>query len=196
MLDSELLYRVTPFRLDSLLLGGLIALLWHGSHRRQILNAGRAAAALTAAAAIIYLALTIHPHARPAWTAAYIYPAWRLTWGLTFVNVLAASVILTCLHGKNWLNRILSLRPLRWLGRISYGAYIYHDILHAPVSQLTHILGRHWTFIPPHEQKITLLLALIVTLVLAWLSFHFFESPFLNLKERWTLRPSRAQTSA
>jgi peptidoglycan/LPS O-acetylase OafA/YrhL len=30
--------------------------------------------------------------------------------------------------------------------------------------------------------------ALLVTLLLAWLSFRFFESRFLNLKERWTVR--------
>jgi peptidoglycan/LPS O-acetylase OafA/YrhL len=26
------------------------------------------------------------------------------------------------------------------------------------------------------------------TLLIAWLSFRFFESPFLDLKERWTVR--------
>jgi peptidoglycan/LPS O-acetylase OafA/YrhL len=35
MLQGELLYRVTPFQLDSLLLGGLVALLWRG---RQVLG--------------------------------------------------------------------------------------------------------------------------------------------------------------
>ncbi len=35
LLTSEFLYRATPFQLDSLLLGGLIALLWRGSHRQS-----------------------------------------------------------------------------------------------------------------------------------------------------------------
>lgn len=27
-----------------------------------------------------------------------------------------------------WLARILSCRPLRWIGRVSYGAYVFHVI--------------------------------------------------------------------
>jgi peptidoglycan/LPS O-acetylase OafA/YrhL len=34
-----------------------------------------------------------------------------------------------------------------------------------------------------------ILFSLACTLLLSWLSFRFYESPFLNLKERWTVRP-------
>lgn len=194
MLDSELLYRVTPFQLDSLLLGGLAALLWRGSHRKQLIAVARFIAALTGAAAVLYLAFTVHPDALPNWNKGYVYPTWRLTWGLSFVNVLAASVIITCLHTNNWLGAVLSIRPLRWLGRISYGAYIYHDILHVPISQFVHRIGERSSLVPPHEEKITIAIALAATLLIAWLSFRFFESPFLDLKERWTICSGRQRT--
>jgi len=39
-----------------------------------------------------------------------------------------------------------------------------------------------------HRVRILLPFALFSTLLLAWLSFRFYESLFLNLKERWTIR--------
>jgi peptidoglycan/LPS O-acetylase OafA/YrhL len=189
-LKSDLLYRVTPFQLDSFLLGGLIALLWRGAHREQLLTLGRVVAVLTTIAAIAYLALTIHPSAFPNWCAGYIYPVWRLTWGLTFINVFAAAIILCCLRAKGWIAAILSLRPLRWLGRISYGAYIFHDIFHNLYSQAIHALGLRHALFAKHPTQFTALLSLTCTLLISWLSFRFYESPFLNLKERWTTHAS------
>jgi peptidoglycan/LPS O-acetylase OafA/YrhL len=190
MLNNELLYRVTPFQLDSLLLGGLAALLWRGPHREQLIAAARYIAVLTGIAAVLYLAFTIHPNALPSWNNGYVYPSWRLTWGMSFVNVLTASIILTCLHTNNSLAAVLSIKPLRWLGRISYGAYVYHDIIQVPMYDFVNQLGNRWAFVPMYQRKLTIGLALASTLLIAWLSFRFFESPFLDLKERWTIRPS------
>jgi peptidoglycan/LPS O-acetylase OafA/YrhL len=42
------------------------------------------------------------------------------------------------------------------------------------------------------QRQATLLAAvigLIMTVLLSWLSFRYFESFFLNFKERWTVRP-------
>jgi peptidoglycan/LPS O-acetylase OafA/YrhL len=61
MLDAELLYRVTPFQLDSLLLGGLLAVLWRGAHRTTLLTVARIVAVVCTIAAVLYLALTVHP---------------------------------------------------------------------------------------------------------------------------------------
>ena len=188
MLNSELLYRATPFQLDSLLLGGLIALLWRGSHRKELLVIGRIAAALLGIAAVAYLAFTINFKAIPNWHEGYRYPSPLFTWSLSFVNFLTAAVILTCLHANNWLSSILSVRPLRWLGRISYGAYVFHDMLHQPYFWLILRIGQHNAFFALHPKKLAALLALPCTLIIAWLSFHFFESRFLDLKERWTIR--------
>ena len=110
------------------------------------------------------------------------YPAWKFTWGLSLVDFLAALIILTAIQPGSLVYRALNRRPLRWLGRISYGAYVLHDIPHALYIQAATSIS------PPHYKLLTPVLAIIATLVFAWLSFHFFESPFLNLKERWTVR--------
>jgi peptidoglycan/LPS O-acetylase OafA/YrhL len=186
MQDQELLYRATPFQLDSLLLGGFIALLWRGADRERLLLAGRAVALACVVAAGVYLARTVHL-SDPFWREDYAYPAWKLTGGLSFVDVFSAAVILCCLSPRGWLARLLSLPPLRWLGRISYGAYVFHDILHVGyVDFIDHLKARS-AWVASHDLRCLLAVSFGGTILLSWLSFRFFESRFLNLKERWTI---------
>lgn len=193
MLRGDLLDRATPFQLDSLLLGGFVALLWRTGHaqRERLLAVGRSAAVVAGLVAASYLAFTIHPSALPSWSRAYHYPSWNFTFGLTFVNLFAAALILCCLSSSGWLAHLLRLRPLRWLGRISYGAYVFHDIFHDLYVHTALALGRHVRAFAGHAEIITGALALSATCLCAWLSYRYFESPFLNLKERWTIRPAR-----
>ena len=191
MLSAEALYRLTPFQLDSLLLGGLLALLWRGSDRQILVMVGRITAVICALAALAYLAITLH-QAMPDWRHNYHYPAWRLTWGLTFINIFSAAVILCALQPGSVAYRLLALRPLRWLGRISYGAYILHDIPHTFYEHIIRLAGNHVHVIATHSGPACTVLGLVSTVVLAWLSFHFFESRFLNLKERLTIRGAAA----
>jgi peptidoglycan/LPS O-acetylase OafA/YrhL len=187
MLGELLLYRTIPFQLDALLLGGLVALLLRGAYRHHLLRAGMWVAVLCTVLAVVYLARTVHLR-DPSWMADYQYPAWRLTWGLSFVNVFTAAMILCCIRPGGWLVRALSLRPLRWLGRISYGAYVFHDILHLEFIYATAALARRSSFVYRHGTYMLPLMAMAATLMIATLSFRFFESPFLDLKERWTVR--------
>lgn len=192
MLQAELLYRATPFQLDSLLLGGLVGLLWRGSHREQLMLLGRIVACIAAVAALVYCARTFHIH-EANWRLNYAYPEWRLTWGLTFVNIFSAAIILSVLRPVGLLYRVLCWPGLRWIGRISYGAYVIHDMLHEVIGKVglsvftrvsalaglrSNVVLRQWVEIYP-------LLALAATLILAWLSFRYLETPFLNLKERY-----------
>jgi len=191
MLQTGMLARLTPFQLDSLLLGGLIALLWRGSYREQLLSIGKIIAILCAIAALIYLAITVRQSA-PDWRAGYHYPIWQNTWGLSFINIFSAAAILCALRPGSAVYRALNLRPLRWLGRISYGAYVLHDIPHKFYEHVIASISRHSTLVRSHTGPASTLLALCSTVLLAWFSFRFFEARFLNLKERWTIR-SNAQ---
>lgn len=185
MLSAELLYRATPFQLDALLLGGLAALLWRGSRRGQLVYLARFLALIMSAAAVIYLARTVH-FAMPNWCMGYVYPSWKFTWGLMFVNVFSAALMICILVPGGWVYRFFCLRPLRWIGRISYGAYVLHDIVHDLYVHIVVHLGSRFPLLLLHRDAASTLLALIGTLSLAWLSFRILESPFLNLKERWT----------
>src|SRR5579875_150007 len=186
MLQGELLYRFTPAQADALLLGGLVALLWRGASRERMVVVARAGAALGTLSVAAYLLLVVH-----GWRMAPAqYPSWLFTGGLVFADLYAASVMVCALHPGGWIYAVLHTKPLRWVGRLSYGAYVFHDLFHGLyVHVVAHAPGGRFTVPGPQRDEATALLALPSTLLLAWLSFRLYESPFLNLKERWTIRP-------
>jgi peptidoglycan/LPS O-acetylase OafA/YrhL len=112
----------------------------------------------------------------------YPYPDFKFTWGLSVLDLLAALVIVVALQPGSYLYKIFSLRPMRWMGRITYGAYMFHDIPHTLYSHLGFVIS------PKHAGTATDSIALGSTILLAWASSRFFESQFINLKERWTRR--------
>lgn len=193
MVDNEVLYRVTPFRLDALLLGGFLALALRGPHRERYLRIGRLI--FPALTVVVLLVLLARPGV-PPWQRPYSYPRWGFTWGLSAIDLLSGVFILAALQPDTVVYRIFSLRPLRWMGRISYGAYVLHDIPHPIYESVCRKIVRQLvsgSTLGVHSADMvitaaTAVTALASTLILAWLSYRWFESPFLNLKERWTAR--------
>ena len=118
------------------------------------------------------------------------------TWGFTAISALTGLVMLVAIQPGTVLFRALGLYPLRWMGRISYGAYVFHDILHVTYGHVLYhiairVLPRDGVIVRAIYANLELQVvtfALLVTVLLAWLSFRFYETPFLNLKERWTIR--------
>lgn len=176
MLDQLVLYRYTPFRVDALLTGGLVALVLRGAHSRDLLVAARIGFAVLLTALLLWL--TLNPSARHGFTG-YVYPYWCFTWGLSLIDMFFACLMVMALRPGSITYRVFSLRPLRWFGRITYGAYVFHDILHVEITRLVlhfHSTG-HWVYG-------VAVVAMGCTLLLAWASFRWFESPFIRLKYR------------
>jgi peptidoglycan/LPS O-acetylase OafA/YrhL len=166
----------TPFRVDALLLGGLVALVLRGPHARTMLLVARVGFVLLSANILLWIMLD--PVARFKF-GSYQYPSWYWTWGLTYVAVFGACLIVMALESRSVTFRVLNLRPLRWLGRISYGAYIFHDIPH----DIYYRIVRHTH---THQLLGTAAMAFAGTLLLAWASYRWYESPFIRLKQRWS----------
>jgi peptidoglycan/LPS O-acetylase OafA/YrhL len=85
-------------------------------------------------------------------------------------------------------------QPLVYLGRISYGLYVFHELVYFLVFKT----GRTWLVrfsnalhLPDWRDGIGTTLAIGMTILLAHLSYSFYERPFLGLKKRFTLVPSR-----
>jgi len=76
--------------------------------------------------------------------------------------------------------RFLSLQPLRYLGRISYGVYVYHWLLDPYYVSIWKRLGVPATL--DHVAEGCLKSALVV--IIAAVSWHCFERPILALKDR------------
>jgi peptidoglycan/LPS O-acetylase OafA/YrhL len=76
---------------------------------------------------------------------------------------------------------VLTRKPLLYIGKISYGIYIFH----VPVVYLINSHGLKWSKPLPIPQSVVFLLA---TLVVAAISWHFFESPINRLKRLFPYR--------
>ena len=190
MLAGELLYRFTPAQFDALLLGGLLALLWRGKARKRLLTVARMAALLGTLVIAGYFAFAV----RGLQIAPGGYPRWSLTGGLLFANLYAAALVVCALEPGGLVFRLLHVRPLRWIGRLTYGAYVFHDLVHDLfVHLVVHAGGARIAANIPLRNDLAALLALPATLLLASISFHFFESPFLELKARWTVRTTAGE---
>ncbi len=172
------LVRFSPFRVDDLLLGGLLALLMRSPSKATALRAARWLLPPSLVVALLLIALVC---ARRIPVAAYPYPGWLQTGGFTLIALLSFLLIATAVQTGTWLYFVFSWRPLRWAGRITYGAYVFHDIAHQPLYFLGTRLHMGARFQIPFA-------VLCLTYLAAWLSFRFVETPFLKLKDRWTVR--------
>jgi peptidoglycan/LPS O-acetylase OafA/YrhL len=196
MLENEILYRATPFRLDALFIGGIIALVLRGNHGDALLRAARILLPLALATALLWT--LVNPD-RYLWRHPYHYPDWKFTWGLSMIDMLSALLVLVALQPGSVVYRVFNVRPLRWLGRISYGAYVFHDILHRWYQSLGTSFVRHFAtgrnigelLLQRQAEALAAGIGLGATIFLAWFSFRFFESFFLNIKERWTVHSSQ-----
>ena len=70
---------------------------------------------------------------------------------------------------------VFASRWLRWIGAISYGLYVFHPICFAFVQ----------SFVDPSTFLIDLLLSFGLAILLASVSFRFFELPILTLKRHF-----------
>lgn len=79
----------------------------------------------------------------------------------------SALIILFAIQGT-WVARVLSFPPMVWIGLISYSLYLWHQ----PIFALLRIksIGQ--------PSELEFLIAIVISVILAVLSFHFIESPF------------------
>lgn len=81
-----------------------------------------------------------------------------------------------------WLRVGLAWAPIRYLGTISYGLYVFHvDAIYAVVRVLQH---GHLTAL--YNRATIIVLSLALTAVAATVSYRYLEQPFLRLKRRFT----------
>ena len=172
----DFMYFFTPFRLDGLCLGSLLAMVMESAQGRE--RVGRWSGVACCAFALLAL--------RPL---ASREPGPGLAFNSLIYSVVAlgaASLIgYVISHPRSLAARILGWRGLAFTGGISYGLYLYQ----VPVRSL--FLNRyHLTF---HR---TFWLDTPVVFAAAWLSFQFYEKPLILWGKRKASTPQAAQRSA
>lgn len=163
-----IIYTLTPFRCDLLCAGAALTLIWktRTPGLEQLVR-------------------------RRAWIGCIggfgtlgvlqIWPYFRLSSDEPIANGLclslsligAASLLAWTLADRSWLRRILTLAPMRYIGRISYSMYLVHVMV---IVQLLRFISFKYVTIP----------ALTVTILYATISWYLMERPLLNLAARST----------
>ncbi|HET6793380.1 MAG TPA: acyltransferase family protein [Acidimicrobiales bacterium] len=156
--DPSRAYFGTDSRVFELMVGAGLALLVQG--RAQ--PGPRVRAALQVGGAL-GLALLV-----AGWSVLGGPPAWMFTGGFLAAAVIAAVVIAAVIWPDNGpLGRILSLPALRWVGRVSYGLYLWHWPVFVFVDQqATGLSGAELTA-----------LRLGLTVAVTTLSYYLLEQP-------------------
>lgn len=126
--------------------------------------------------------------------SAFGYPlllpdSYQFIWAYTLLDYFFAILIYGVAREK-WFVRPLEVRPLRYLGKISYGLYVYHFPIIWFAARIVDLGIK-----PPLLKPLTAVIALIGTILIASLSYRFLEGPILNLKDRFfsTKKPTKQE---
>ncbi len=167
-------YDATYFRFDTrlsgLILGSLLAVLLRSDVSRDRLTLGAIALGLGVAGAF-------------AWLSGEV----SLTLGIAIAEAAALRVIFTVVEEEkpSALTTVLSLPALVYVGRVSYGFYLFH---HPVTFALHQQMGLNWMPVAA--------IALPASLALAALSYHFVERPILDRSRRFSRRAAPVPVAA
>ncbi len=112
------------------------------------------------------------------------------TFGLAALSILFGCVVAyATVPGP--VQSMFKLAALRWLGKISYGIYVYHVFFRAQfewcAAHLAPHAGRNANLV------LVALVAAVGTLAVASLSYHTYETFFLNLKDRFCFSQAKVR---
>jgi peptidoglycan/LPS O-acetylase OafA/YrhL len=172
-------YSLMPCRMDSLLLGGLLAL-----EGRGVAGEGRPLGDLLPAAALLLAPILVASEALPQ-LHRFVAPEWEATlqptgWAIVGAGLIAAS------ERVQPVAQLLQARWLRFLGRYSYGLYVYHHLLRQLFERVVPLPAAAATLGSETLAALAFLAAgTSLSIGVSLLSFHQFEARFLNLKRRF-----------
>jgi peptidoglycan/LPS O-acetylase OafA/YrhL len=120
----------------------------------------------------------------------------KISMGYPAVALGSGAFLLATLGAESLRSDSVIVRSLVYLGKISYGLYVY-DLIAIFIGRLLLFRGALGTLVSPGNPPWTalpiyLVLAFGLNVALAAVSYRFLESPFLRLKERFARVPSRA----
>ena len=176
----DALYKMTVCRADSLLAGAWVALAIRGSMRERVLRWAPLVfwLGLAGCLAIGIRAGNFDYEVNPAVRSA----------GFSLVALVSAAAVAVALRA-GWAARAISANWLRFLGRYSYGIYVFHIPVDACVVGLLMPAVRMHVGSKAALHLVQLVFVVGLTIPLAMASYKYYEAPFLRLKryfaERW-----------
>ena len=155
---KDSLYLRFDYRISGLILGGFVAAFLQGGGTLRDHK--------------IFLALFFGLFLMCLWTSVPRV-SWSFALGVTVTEIFTALLIYAVMRDHaNAIVKFLASSVPAYLGRISYGLYLYHY----PIAAYT-IVGRGWTVALP--------VTVILTLIVASLSYFLLERPALEFAKRY-----------
>jgi len=168
-------YVLMPCRADALLLGVLAAILVRDTNWRNRIQTNHLFFAISMPIFLLGIAFL---NLRASNMENPLMQSVGYTWlALFYVSVLLYAVT----RPASLLSRSLRFNWLSWLGGIAYGTYLFHQFI-LGISP-----GYFWGGYPKIQDGPTLLAvleSLVLTLIIARLSWRYFESPLIRLGHR------------
>jgi peptidoglycan/LPS O-acetylase OafA/YrhL len=173
---SMRIYIGSDTRADSLLFGCLVGMIISANLIPQKLWFERLLkiAASGAAAALFYMFLTTK------YDSSFFYYG-----GFTFVAFLVGLIIISLqVSPPKILKLFLEWSVLIWIGRLSYGIYLWHKLVYMIMDSALPLIS-----IQSETMRriiLPLTIKIVCSLIVAAVSYYFVEKPFLRLKQRFT----------
>ncbi len=106
----------------------------------------------------------------------------NVIFGYSIIGLFMVYLVIFALQTNTKFSKVLSFTPFVYLGKISYGLYVWHAL----GIDLSH---RYFKFLPLNQ--ILPIAALTLTIILGYISYNFYEAYFLRLKSKFTKISSR-----
>jgi peptidoglycan/LPS O-acetylase OafA/YrhL len=113
---------------------------------------------------------------------------WVTAYGFTVIDLASLCLLFLCLDATSFFSRLLDVLHLRRLGKISYGFYVIHMLYFDFAKNYYGRFARHNLAIE------FVVGCFLLTYLLAELSYRYYETPFLRLKDRWAKKPKGIMT--
>lgn len=167
---SQVTYFLTPFRLDGLALGSLLAVLLEEWQWEARIKRWSPVLAVSAGALYVGLYLAFPARFNPDSNSALFCGFSYTIISLAMVGLIAYVL----LHPEALLSRVLSWRPIVWLGTISYGLYLFGGIIGTIMGKVLHTPS-YPIPVALHHKMFFYDVPLII--LVSWISFKFYEHP-------------------
>lgn len=187
-IDDRRIYFCFETRGDSILIGCAAALAWANPRLRERIRAGLAGAwtptivvgALALAVQTVRTSEQGHVFSRlMAWVVSL--PA--------FTSLVAILILALLVRPSSTPAKVLSHPAMRWLGRLSYSLYLWHNFALEETKQLSPAIERALPSASAATVEIlTAAVGFALGFALACLSYYVIEKPFLRLKNRFHAR--------
>lgn len=169
---GKAVYVFTPLRVDALAIGALLAVwLREGSPLSGLVRY-----ALGSAGALLALIIGWRHGMRP-------YDPVIQTAGYSLIALLATGLLLAALR-QNRYSILFSVPALRWLGRYSYGLYVYHGLLRPLYAKMLPAF-QGWLGSGVLGAAAYFTVSSGASILVAWASYELFEARAMRLKERF-----------